>query len=155
MKQRVPLLYSTSESMLLRFGQLEIDNHNRSAASLLSEPDVQSAVLRGEQTMTSHARESELYARLQEVLGPQPAETLMTMLPTTAQYATKADLAGLVTKSDLAELRAEVKSDIAELKQDMRELRGELRNFVRTLVVAQTTAMVGLTGIFIAVTRLL
>ena len=96
--------------------------------------------------MTSHARETELYARLQEVLGSQPAETLMTMLPTTDQYATKADL---------SDLRIEMKTELTELKQDMRELRGELSQFVRTFIVAQATAMVALTGIFIGVTKLL
>ena len=101
--------------------------------------------------MTSHARETELYARLQEVLGSQPAETLMTMLPTTDQYTTKADLAELATKADIASVRVE----LSELKQDMRELRGELSQFVRTFIVAQATAMVGLTGIFIGVTKLL
>jgi hypothetical protein len=37
----------------------------------------------------------------------------------------------------------------------MRELRGDLSKFVRTFIVAQATAMVGLTGIFIGVTKLL
>lgn len=94
--------------------------------------------------MTNHARQSELYARLEEVLGRQPAETLMTMLPISDQYATKADLADLATKGDLSGLR-----------QDVRELRSELKSLVRTFVVAQTTAMIGLTGIFIGVNQLL
>jgi len=127
--------------------------------------------------MTSHAKQSELYARLQEVLGRQSAETLMTMLPISGQWATKADLADLASKTDLNELRVatkhdlndlrtelkgdlsdlrtELKNDLAELRQDMRELRGELKSLVRTFAVAQTTAMVGLTGIFIGVNQLL
>lgn len=68
----------------------------------------------------------------------------MTMLPTTDQYATKTDLAELATKADMT-----------ELKQDMRELRADMSQFVRTFIVAQATAMVGLTGIFIGVTKLL
>ena len=48
-----------------------------------------------------------------------------------------------------------MKTELTELKQDMRELRGELSQFVRTFIVAQATAMVGLTGIFIGVTKLL
>lgn len=105
--------------------------------------------------VTNHARQSELYARLQEVLGQESADTLMTMLPTADLFATKADLADLGTKADLRELRSELKGDFAEIKQDVRELRGELKSLVRTFVVAQTTAMVGLTGIFIGVNQLL
>ena len=42
----------------------------------------------------------------------------------------------------------------AETRQDVRELRGEFKSLVRTFVVSQTTAMVGLTGIFIGVNQL-
>jgi len=65
----------------------------------------------------------------------------MTMLPITDQYA----------MADIESVRVE----LSELKQDMRELRGDLSQFVRTFIVAQATAMVGLTGIFIGVTKLL
>ncbi len=92
--------------------------------------------------MTSQAKQSELYARRLEVLGPQPGETLMTMLSTTDQYATKADIVS-------------VRTDLTELKQDMRELRSELSEFVRTFIAIQAAAMVGLTAIFIGVTKLL
>jgi len=67
----------------------------------------------------------------------------MTMLPTTDQYVTKADLAELATKAD-----------ITELKRDMRELRADMSQFARTFIRARATAMVGLTGIFIGVTKL-
>jgi argininosuccinate lyase len=92
--------------------------------------------------MTSQAKQSELYARLQEVLGPQPGETLMTLLSTTDQYATKADIAS-------------VRTELIELKQNVRELRSKLSQFVRTFIAVPAAAMVGLTGIFIGVTKLL
>ena len=57
------------------------------------------------------------------------------MLPTTDQYAAKAHF--------------------TELKRDMRELRADMSQFARTFIVARATAMVGLTGIFIGVTKLL
>jgi hypothetical protein len=66
----------------------------------------------------------------------------MTLLPTTDQYATKVDIAS-------------VRTELIELKQDMRELRSELSQFARTFIAVQAAAMVGLTGIFIGVTKLL
>lgn len=39
--------------------------------------------------MTSHAERNALYSRLQEVLGAEPAATLMTMLPSGDVLATK------------------------------------------------------------------
>jgi hypothetical protein len=84
-------------------------------------------------------------------------QTLMTLFTTRADLATKSDLtelrAGL--SGEMADLRGELKREMAGLGEDMRQLPTELSSFVRTFVVAQLMAMVGLTGIFVAVTRLL
>jgi hypothetical protein len=129
---------------------------NLSRFSVPSKWDGQDTAQEGS-AMTSQARQSELYARLQEVLGPQPAETLMTLFTTRADLATKSDLTELRMElsGEVAGLRGELKGEMAGLREDMRQLRSELSSFVRTFVVAQLTAMVALTGIFVAVTRLL
>jgi hypothetical protein len=159
--------YSGSESALLRFAQQAGQTRIRPAFPIPSKQDGQVKAQEGS-AMTSQARQSELYARLQEVLGPQPAETLMTLFTTRADLATKADLTELrgelsgemaslrgELRSEMAYLRGELRNEMAGLREDMRQLRSELSSFVRTFVVAQLTAMVGLTGIFVAVTRLL
>jgi hypothetical protein len=81
--------------------------------------------------VTTEARRNALYSRLQEVLGDEPAATLMTMFPG-GEPATKTDLEEVraAMKTDLEEVRAELKSDIAEvraeLKSDIAEVRAEL-----------------------------
>jgi hypothetical protein len=92
----------------------------------------------------------------------------MTLFTTRADLATKADLTELrgelsgemaslrgELRREMASLRGELRNEMAGLREDMRQLRSELSSFVRTFVVAQLTAMVALTGIFVAVTRLL
>jgi hypothetical protein len=61
----------------------------------------------------------------------------------------------LLSLDSVAAVRCELHEPRAELKGEMTELRAELKQFVRTFIVAETTAMVGLTGIFVGVPRLL
>lgn len=56
-----------------------------------------------------------LYARLEEVLGPEHADTLMTHLPSRHEY---------VTKADLREAIAPVRADIAILTARFDGLEG-------------------------------
>lgn len=119
--------------------------------------------------MSNDADIPALYARLHEVLGPEPAATLVSKLERIDQLATKADLEGALrrypTKADLErelqryatkdELRREMAELRTELRTDFRELHTELRLFVRSFIRVQAASMVGLTAIFVAVTRLL
>ncbi len=117
--------------------------------------------------MSNPAEQGALYARLQEVLGPEPAATLMTMLPSGDQLASKADIGDVESglKADIADLRSELKGDIAdlrsEIKEELRDIRGmirsydeALRGYVRTFVVAQVATVVGVTGIVLGIERL-
>jgi chromosome segregation ATPase len=102
--------------------------------------------------MTTETPRVALFQRLNEVLGPDHASTLMTYLPT-EEPATKSDIGelksairdltsgitGLRTelKTDISELRTELKTDISELrtelKTDISELRTELKSDLREM----------------------
>ena len=56
----------------------------------------------------SEAARADLYNGLADVLGPERAETLMTQLP-------RFDTSEVATRSDLRELRAELKGDMAAI----------------------------------------
>ncbi len=78
--------------------------------------------------MTTETPRVALFQRLNEVLGPDHASTLMTYLPT-GEPATKSDIGEMKSaisdlksamrdlKSDISELRTEVKSDLREMEQ--------------------------------------
>lgn len=55
--------------------------------------------------MTSLAQRNALYARLEEVLGPEHAVTLMTHMPAETDLATKADVAALGARIDRIDTR--------------------------------------------------
>lgn len=95
--------------------------------------------------MTTETPRVALFQRLNEVLGPDHASTLMTYLPT-EEPATKSDLHDLKSdltsemselKSDLTsailELRTDVKSAVRDLKSDIVELRTELKSDISEL----------------------
>ena len=71
----------------------------------------------------------ELRLALERRLGPGPAATLMELLPPVdwSEIARRSDIAELRAelKVDIADLRVELKSDIAELKGDIAELKGD------------------------------
>ncbi|MGH3649357.1 MAG: hypothetical protein ACRDU9_01510 [Acidimicrobiia bacterium] len=80
----------------------------------------------------SEAARADLYNGLAEVLGPERAETLMTHLP-------RFDPADVAKKSDLAELRTELRDGLAAVNQRLDRL------FLALLVgtFGLVTAMVG------------
>ena len=98
--------------------------------------------------MTTETPRVALFQRLNEVLGPDHASTLMTYLPT-EEPATKSDIGEMKSaisdvksairdlKSDVSELRTELKTDISELrtelKTDISELRTELKTDLREM----------------------
>jgi chromosome segregation ATPase len=74
--------------------------------------------------MTTETPSVALFQRLNEVLGPDHASTLMTYLPT-EQPATKSDI------SDLKSAVRDIKTDIRDIKTDVSELRAELKSGLR------------------------
>ena len=63
----------------------------------------------------SEAARADLYTGLADVLGPDRAETLMAQLP-------RYDPAEVATKSDLAELRTELRDGLAAVNQRLDRL---------------------------------
>jgi hypothetical protein len=91
-----------------------------------------------------------LYSRLEEVLGPQHAETLMTSLPmeSAARLATRDDIVRLEDRFDRLEVRLEGRIDA--LAGEVRGLQGAMREQLRTYTVTTVGAMTALTGIYAA-----
>ncbi len=89
-----------------------------------------------------------LYARLENVLGPEHADTLMTHLPQNQsdQVATKSDIA--MIRSEMATFKAEVRADIKDLKDIIRD---QQKFYVGTVVGSMTA----LTAIFSLVVGML
>jgi hypothetical protein len=108
----------------------------------------------GGMTTAEPARHA-LYNRLEEVLGPENAETLMTNLPA----------AELATKTDVAEVRAE----ITAVRADLRRLEDRFDRFddridhmqemmqtqFRSYTFVTIGSLTALTGIFAAVVSIL
>jgi len=107
---------------------------------------------KGKKMTTTEAERLRLLQRLEEVLGPDEATTLMDHLPPLgwSDVATKHDLAAnrVLTKSDLdlglaefriemGEFRTEIREEFAEFRTEMRgefrsfqiEMRGEMADF--------------------------
>ncbi len=92
-----------------------------------------------------------LYARLEEVLGPEHAATLMTHLPSEAhdRLATKTDISRLEDRFD----RMEDRFDRLEDRFDT--LHGVMRDHLRTYTLTTVGAMTALTGIFAAIVTII
>lgn len=79
----------------------------------------------------SEAARHDLYNGLNELLGPERAETLMAALPAydTSELVTKSDLAvlGAELRSEISGLRTELRSEMADLRTEFRTEIGELR----------------------------
>ncbi len=98
-------------------------------------------------SVTTEAKREALYSRLQEVLGYEPATTLMAMY--TGEPATKTDLYEVRD-----ELRAEfrsgissVRSELSEMRTDIREIRSAMQSNARTYLVTQTSTVLAVAAI--------
>ena len=92
--------------------------------------------------MTQKSARLDLYNRLDEVLGPGNADTLMERLPMETSGA-------LATKADLEVVRGALRADIDILRGEIRELAAGQRDYQKTLLVTVIGAMTALTTIFI------
>ena len=97
-----------------------------------------------------HAR-FELHRRLQEVLGPERAATLMAYLPT-AEVATRHDLVVLEerTSAGFSQLRAEMAELRSEMHTGMAALRTEIAAQTRVFVVVMVGAVATVGGLAVA-----
>ena len=97
----------------------------------------------------------ELYRRLEEVLGPEAATTLIEHLPPVgwADVATKHDLAGLEERLDLRFDRVDDRFALTEerTKAAMSDLRATLERELRS---QSTTMIFGLVGIMLTMAAL-
>jgi len=116
--------------------------------------------------MTTSQERIALSDRLREVLGEQPAATMMAMFPASENLATKddvstlgselrAEMGGLRTEMAMMrqemELRYATKDDLVDLRRDFETTLG---SFVRTFISVQAASMIGLAGIVFAIVRL-
>ena len=88
-----------------------------------------------------------LHRKLEAVLGPEEANTLMAHLPpvTWQDVATTKDLATLETsiRSEIAVLRADMRGDLADVRSEMRAGFAEVRGETHRAIVEQTRWLVG------------
>ena len=101
----------------------------------------------------------ELYRRLEDVLGPEAATTLIEHLPPVgwADVATRHDLAGLEQRIDLRLNR--VDESIGAASADLRatfehELRAQSSSFGHELRAQTTTMVFGLVGVVLTMAAL-
>jgi len=76
--------------------------------------------------MTDTSRRDLLYARLEAVLGPEPAAILMDHLPSQGEPATKTDLRGTEERLDTRMDHFEQRMELLEHRMDRLEQRMEL-----------------------------
>jgi hypothetical protein len=110
------------------------------------------ALIRHDRVVTSEASRHALYAELEQLLGTEHADTLMTSLPMEqADYlATKTDIRGLEDRFDRFETRFEQKFDAfsAEIRGEVREMHKLMHAQFRNYTITMVGAMTALTAIF-------
>ena len=114
--------------------------------------------------MSTPAETASLYAALEQVLGREPAETLMEQLPAGGHVATQKDIRALEvtlrgdldSRFDRIDARFE-KIDARFEKIDARlyDFHETLRSYARTFLVVQTATVFGVAGIVLGITQLL
>lgn len=92
-----------------------------------------------------------LYARLEEVLGPEHAETLMTHLPPqpAEHLATRTDIDRMEDRFNRMEDRFDRLEDRFDmLTGEVREMHAVMRDQLRTYTLSTLGSLTALTGIF-------
>jgi len=109
-------------------------------------------------TMSEEPRHR-LYSRLEDVLGPEEAATLMEHVPpVSASELVTRD----VLQKEMALFRSEIRAEFAEFRGEMRqefaEFRGEIRTMVRdhtrTLLLSLVGLQISAAGLVVAVSHL-
>jgi hypothetical protein len=109
---------------------------------------------------TDERARHELHGRLDDVLGPDEATTLMSYLPPVgwADVATKHDLGVLRRdvdrlRADIGDLRTENRTDIGNLRAEVRDLRSESTAHVRTFMLASVASVLTTASLAFAAAR--
>ncbi|MDK1017808.1 MAG: hypothetical protein QGD89_00155 [Actinomycetota bacterium] len=102
--------------------------------------------------MSSLGKRNALYARLEEVLGPEHAVTLMSHIPTEIDLATKADVAALGDRIDaridgIDGRFEQVESRLGRLEAHMVRFDDKLDRFHEALRDQSRTYMLTMTGV--------
>ena len=95
--------------------------------------------------MLTEAQRHQLYNELTEVLSTEGAAILMDVIGSVT-------ITELATKTDIAELRSEVRSETASLRADMAELKQELTRTFATLLFVSQGVLVSIVGLLVALT---
>ena len=95
--------------------------------------------------MLTEAQRHQLYSELTEVLSTEGAAILMDVIGSVT-------ITELATKTDIAELRSEVRSETASLRADMAELKQELTRTFATLLFVSQGVLVSIVGLLVALT---
>lgn len=104
-----------------------------------------------------------LYARFKEVLGPEPADILMSNLPPVRDVATSADVArvesrigGLETRMDGLESRMErLEAHMERFDDRLHDFHGTLREQTRTFAITTLGGSATLAGAIVAAAAIL
>ncbi len=107
--------------------------------------------------MSTPGETASLYAALEQVLGREPAETLMEQLPAGGHVATKNDIRALeVTLSGDFDSRFDrIDAQFEKIDDRLYDFHESLRSYARTFLVVQTATVFGVAGIVLGITQLL
>jgi len=101
--------------------------------------------------MPTDAERRELYGALEQMLGHVPASTLMDLLPPVGW-------GDVARRSDVDNLRIELRGEMAELRAELRgeiaELRAELHGLIPRVMLANIPVMFGVAGLVLAAAKL-
>ena len=114
--------------------------------------------------MSTPAETASLYAALEQVLGREPAETLMEQLPAGGHVATQKDIRALEvtlrgdldSRFDRIDARFEkINARFEKIDDRLYDFHETLRSYARTFLVVQTATVFGVAGIVLGITQLL
>lgn len=114
--------------------------------------------------MSTPGETASLYAALEQVLGREPAETLMEQLPAGGHVATKNDIRALEvtlhgdfnSRFDRIDAQFEkIDARFEKIDDRLYDFHESLRSYARTFLVVQTATVFGVAGIVLGITQLL
>lgn len=114
--------------------------------------------------MSTPAETASLYAALEQVLGREPAETLMEQLPAGGHVATQKDIRALEvtlrgdldSSFDRIDARFEkIDARFEKIDDRLYDFHETLRSYARTFLLVQTATVFGVAGIVLGITQLL